>query len=76
MGSDGMRGAQELVSRKNSAVIVQSPESCIVDGMPSSVIHAGLASAILKPDELGTRIGRIAGKPLASFNPQPTSLRG
>ncbi|MEY3952198.1 MAG: Chemotaxis response regulator protein-glutamate methylesterase [Pseudomonadota bacterium] len=76
MGSDGMKGAQELVNRKNSAVIVQSPESCIVDGMPSSVIHAGLASAILKPDELGTRIGRLAGKPLASFNPQPTSLRG
>ncbi|MEY2776273.1 MAG: Chemotaxis response regulator protein-glutamate methylesterase [Pseudomonadota bacterium] len=69
MGSDGMKGAQELVNRKSSPVMAQSPDSCIVDGMPSSVIQAGLASAILPPEELGTRIGRLAGKPLASFNP-------
>lgn len=76
MGSDGTKGAQELVSRKGSPVMAQLPESCIVDGMPSSVIQAGLATAILPPAELGTRIGRLAGRPLATFNPQPNSLRG
>jgi two-component system chemotaxis response regulator CheB len=61
MGRDGMVGAQELVARKACPVLVQSPDSCIVDGMPSSVIEAGLATAILDPTALGARLGRMAG---------------
>ena len=61
MGSDGMKGAQELVARKGSAVLAQTPDSCIVDGMPSSVIEAGLATAVLAPAALGTRLARMAG---------------
>lgn len=68
MGSDGMLGSQELVSRKGSMVLAQSPESCIVDGMPSSVIGAGLAAAVLSPADLGTRLGRLAGKPLSGLS--------
>jgi two-component system chemotaxis response regulator CheB len=61
MGRDGMVGAQELVARKACPVLVQSPDSCIVDGMPSSVIEAGLATAVLDPAALGARLGRMAG---------------
>jgi two-component system chemotaxis response regulator CheB len=61
MGSDGLKGAQELVTRKGSAVLAQTPDSCIVDGMPSSVIDAGLATAVLAPAALGARLARMAG---------------
>jgi len=61
MGRDGMVGTQELVTRKACPVLVQSPDSCIVDGMPSSVIEAGLATAVLDPAALGVRLGRMAG---------------
>ncbi len=67
MGSDGMLGAKDLVARKGSAVLVQEPETCIVDGMPASAINAGLASAVLGPKELGMRLSRLcAARPLSS----------
>lgn len=59
MGSDGMLGAKDLVTRKNAHVLAQDPESCIVDGMPASTINAGLASAVLAPKELGMRLSRL-----------------
>jgi two-component system chemotaxis response regulator CheB len=62
MGSDGMKGTEELVARKGSAVLAQEPSTCIVDGMPSSVIKAGLSTAILNPQELGARLARMAGQ--------------
>ncbi len=71
MGSDGMLGAKDLVARKNAAVLVQEPDTCVVDGMPSSAINAGLASAVLGPKELGMRLSRLcATRPLSSsLNP-------
>lgn len=59
MGSDGTKGATDLVARKSSPVLVQQPQSCIVDGMPTSMIDAGLATAVLTPQELGTRLSRM-----------------
>ncbi|MEK7344212.1 MAG: chemotaxis-specific protein-glutamate methyltransferase CheB [Pseudomonadota bacterium] len=59
MGSDGMLGAKDLVARKNAHVLAQEPDSCIVDGMPSSTINAGLASAILTPKDIGMRLSRL-----------------
>ena len=59
MGSDGMLGAKDLVARKNAHVLAQEPDSCIVDGMPSSTINAGLASAVLAPQEIGMRLSRL-----------------
>ena len=61
MGSDGMLGAKDLVARKNSHVLAQEPDSCIVDGMPASTINAGLASAVLSPQEIGSRLSRLCG---------------
>jgi len=66
MGSDGTKGAQELVQRKGSAVYVQEPSTCIVDGMPSSAIQQGLATAVLTPQDLGTRLARLAGQGILS----------
>lgn len=59
MGSDGLLGAQELVDRKNAHVLAQEPETCIVDGMPSSIINAGLATAVLSPQEIGKSLSRL-----------------
>jgi two-component system chemotaxis response regulator CheB len=59
MGSDGMLGAKDLVARKNAHVLAQEPDSCIVDGMPTSTINAGLASAVLAPQEIGMRLSRL-----------------
>jgi two-component system chemotaxis response regulator CheB len=68
MGSDGMLGAKDLVARKNAHVIAQDPDSCIVDGMPSSTINAGLASAVLAPAEIGTRLSRLCiNRTISSF---------
>ncbi|MFD0668614.1 chemotaxis-specific protein-glutamate methyltransferase CheB [Ramlibacter sp. MAHUQ-53] len=62
MGSDGTQGAKDLVARKASPVYAQDPNSCIVDGMPGSIINAGLATAILDPQGLGARLARLAGR--------------
>jgi two-component system chemotaxis response regulator CheB len=61
MGNDGSKGAQELVSRKSAPVLVQEPHTCIVDGMPGSAVEAGLASAVLAPPDIGSRLARMAG---------------
>lgn len=68
MGSDGMLGVKDLLARKNAHVLAQDPESCIVDGMPSSTINAGLASAVLAPTEIGTRLSRLCiNRTISSF---------
>ncbi len=61
MGSDGTRGSKELVDRKGAMIIAQESSSCVVDGMPHSVVEAELASAILPPEDIGRRLARIAG---------------
>jgi two-component system chemotaxis response regulator CheB len=46
MGYDGMRGA-EVICDAGGQVIAQDEVSCVVWGMPGSVVQAGLAHAIL-----------------------------
>jgi two-component system chemotaxis response regulator CheB len=72
MGSDGSKGAKDLVTRKSSPVLVQEPSTCIVDGMPASAIEAGLASAVLSPQELGAKLARMAGQRAPSAFQTPT----
>jgi two-component system chemotaxis response regulator CheB len=71
MGSDGTQGAKDLVARKGAAVLVQEPSTCIVDGMPSSAIEAGLASAVLSPQDLGARLARLCQPRAAQRTPSP-----
>lgn len=64
MGNDGMQGSRELADAKGATIIAQDPKTCIVDGMPGSVVNAGLATAILSPQDIGRRLARMAGKPM------------
>ena len=55
MGRDGLDGAQRI-SVAGGTVIVQDQVSSVVWGMPGSVASAGVANAILPPDEIGRLI--------------------
>jgi two-component system chemotaxis response regulator CheB len=53
MGSDGRDGSAWIKAR-GGAIIAESEESCVVYGMPRSVVEAGLADATI-PLELMAR---------------------
>ena len=55
MGSDGTLGMR-AIKGKGGATFVQSPESAQSEGMPRSVIDAGLADVIASAEELPDRI--------------------
>jgi two-component system, chemotaxis family, protein-glutamate methylesterase/glutaminase len=55
MGNDGFAGSQAIVDA-GGHVVVQDETSSTVWGMPGHVARAGLAEAILAPDELAKEI--------------------
>jgi two-component system chemotaxis response regulator CheB len=58
MGGDGTRGAADIVSRRGS-VIAQDEATSVVWGMPGSVAHAGLCSAVLPIERIAATIVRL-----------------
>jgi two-component system, chemotaxis family, protein-glutamate methylesterase/glutaminase len=58
MGVDGTRGATDIVARRGS-VIAQDEATSVVWGMPGSVAHAGLCSAVLPLEQIATTIVRL-----------------
>ncbi len=58
MGRDGALGAARIVSA-GGAILAQDEASSAVWGMPRAVAEAGLASAVLPPEQLAQRV--IAG---------------
>jgi len=58
MGSDGTKGAGDIVAAGGS-VIAQDEASSVVWGMPRSVTQAGLCSAVLGLDEIAPKIIRL-----------------
>jgi two-component system chemotaxis response regulator CheB len=64
MGSDGTRGAADIVAA-GGGVLVQDEASSVVWGMPGQVAHAGLACAVIPVDQIGARLVRIfsGGRP-------------
>jgi two-component system chemotaxis response regulator CheB len=64
MGSDGTRGAAEIVAA-GGGVIAQDEATSVVWGMPGSVARAGLASALIPLEEIGAKIVRLfsGGRP-------------
>lgn len=60
MGDDGTRGGGELF-RRSHPILVQTPDSCVVGGMPGAAIQAGITSDILPLDSLGRRLRQWAG---------------
>ncbi|MEO5586186.1 MAG: chemotaxis-specific protein-glutamate methyltransferase CheB [Novosphingobium sp.] len=55
MGRDGAAGAARIVAA-GGALFAQDQASCAVWGMPRAIAEAGLASAILPPDQIALRI--------------------
>src|SRR4029079_13311914 len=55
MGRDGVEGAARLVANGGS-VLAQDQASCAVWGMPRAILEAGLAAAVLPPDNIARRI--------------------
>ena len=55
MGKDGLVGAGEL-TEAGGIVLAQDEASSVVWGMPGAVTNAGLARAVLPPDQLALRI--------------------
>jgi two-component system chemotaxis response regulator CheB len=60
MGSDGTRGAADIVAAGGS-VIAQDESTSVVWGMPRAVAQAGLCSAVLPLDQIAGTILRIIG---------------
>jgi len=58
MGSDGTRGAADVVAAGGS-VIAQDESTSVVWGMPRSVAMAGLCSAVLPLDQIAGKILRL-----------------
>lgn len=60
MGSDGMKGAREIVDAGGS-IVAQDETSSVVWGMPGAVVHAGLCAAVLPIDAIAPRLNRLFG---------------
>ncbi len=58
MGTDGTRGAAEIVAAGGS-VIAQDEATSVVWGMPRSVAQAGLCSAVLPLPQIGAKINHL-----------------
>jgi two-component system chemotaxis response regulator CheB len=58
MGSDGTNGAADIAAAGGS-VIAQDEASSVVWGMPRSVAHAGLCSAVLGIADIAPRVLRL-----------------
>jgi two-component system chemotaxis response regulator CheB len=60
MGSDGARGAEDIVAAGGS-VIAQDEATSVVWGMPGAAANAGVCSAVLPLDQIGPKIVRLFG---------------
>ncbi len=60
MGSDGTRGATDIVAAGGS-LIAQDESTSVVWGMPRSVAQAGLCSAVLPLDQIAGKVLRLIG---------------
>ena len=55
MGDDGTRGAAEF-KKHDHPVLAQDPDTCVVDGMPSSAISKDVVSDVLSIKQIGHRL--------------------
>ncbi|OJT63631.1 protein-glutamate methylesterase/protein-glutamine glutaminase [Bacillus altitudinis] len=56
MGSDGTEGVKKMVASGHTKVIAEKEESCVVFGMPKSVIKSGLAHETRHVDDIAHAI--------------------
>lgn len=62
MGSDGLEGVKVLKEKLNATVIAQNEDTCVVYGMPRSVVEAGLADHVASIDQIARLIQKIVGE--------------
>jgi two-component system chemotaxis response regulator CheB len=55
MGNDGTKGAQQFL-RRRLPVLVQDPKTCVVGGMPTAAMDAGVATEVLTPAGIGQKL--------------------
>ncbi len=55
MGHDGTRGA-EIIKHAGGEVIVEDESTCVVYGMPKSIVEAGFADSVLPLDQIADGI--------------------
>ncbi len=60
MGDDGLAGAK-AVRDAGGTVIAESAESAVVNGMPGSVVRAGLANQVLSLAQIGDLLAGFVG---------------
>lgn len=60
MGGDGTEGAGEI-KKHGGMIIAQLGSTCVVNGMPASVINAGYADKVVHLDKIAEEIKAIAG---------------
>ncbi|HZJ83369.1 MAG TPA: chemotaxis-specific protein-glutamate methyltransferase CheB, partial [Clostridia bacterium] len=61
MGSDGTKGVEALKKECQCYCITQSEETCVIYGMPRSVVEAGLSDEVVHLKDIGKRILDISG---------------
>ena len=57
MGDDGLLGATALRAA-NSVVLTEAEASCVVYGMPRSVVEAGMSSGVVTLEQMAAEILR------------------
>ncbi|MCT4507978.1 MAG: chemotaxis response regulator protein-glutamate methylesterase [Tepidibacter sp.] len=63
MGSDGSKGLKKLKESKNNIISIAEDEStCVVFGMPKSVINLGLADKVIPINYIGKEINKLMGR--------------
>ncbi len=61
MGADGKEGILNLQKKKKTIVIAQNEESCVVYGMPKSIVKAGIANEIVSIEKVAAVIIKSVG---------------
>ncbi len=61
MGADGTEGIKNLEARKKVHVIAQNQDSCVVYGMPKSVVNSGLSDQVVPLDQIAQEIAVCVG---------------
>ena len=58
MGADGAAG-MTMIRGKNGPTFAQSPESCVVSGMPTQAIQMGGVAHVGTPQEIGRTLCQL-----------------
>lgn len=56
MGHDGTEGIQNLVKTKKTHIIAEDEKSCVVNGMPGSIVATGLVNEVVDIEQVAQSI--------------------